>query len=237
MLVRGGGEVGRAALGETGSRRRWLLAREENGGAKEGKSGVTLSTPVLDEVSGALEASNVWASSAVGATGMKGRCGNVERSSTGTTSEKAPPTVPRSRWRSDPRAPKRSTRGVGRGLTASADQVAGCGRTRSTAYGLRRCGKHSHRGYRARGRWHGCGSGQNLRYSTDSALGWDDHWAGSGEPYDGFRQRRQGTSGRARGAVMVEVFTRVLARCSSVRWRRENIEIACSLLFTSVFIF
>ncbi|KAJ6852897.1 putative serine/arginine-rich splicing factor SR45 isoform X2 [Iris pallida] len=42
---------------------------------------------VLAEVSGALEASNVESSSTVGATGRKGRCGDVERSSTGTTSE------------------------------------------------------------------------------------------------------------------------------------------------------
>ncbi|KAJ6824192.1 pollen-specific leucine-rich repeat extensin-like protein 4 [Iris pallida] len=162
MLVRGGGEVGRAALGETGSLRRWLLAREENDGAQEGKSGTTLSAPVLAEVSGTLEASNVEARSAVGATGWKGRCSDVERSSTGTTSEKALPTVPRSRWRSGARAPKRSMRGVGRVLTASADQVAGCGWTRSTADGLRRYGKHSRRGRGAKGRWHGRGSGQNL---------------------------------------------------------------------------
>ncbi|KAJ6831901.1 putative WAS/WASL-interacting protein family member 3-like [Iris pallida] len=113
MLVRRDGEVGRAALGETGSLRRWLLVRKENDGAQEGKSGATLSASVLAEVSGTLEDSNVEGRSAVGTTGRKGRYSDVERSSTGTTSEKALPTVPRSRWRSGARAPKRSTRGVG----------------------------------------------------------------------------------------------------------------------------
>ncbi|KAJ6832181.1 pollen-specific leucine-rich repeat extensin-like protein 3 [Iris pallida] len=114
------------------------------------------------------------------------------------------------------------TRRRGSGDLPSTDQVAGCGRTRSTMDGLRRCEKHSRRGHEARDMRHGRGSGRMLRHSTGTCWAGtitgraaENHTMGS----DGGRSRSRSGHGRGLHQGARSVFFRVATR--------ENIEIAC----------